>query len=66
MFFHHRELDKERLASEIGDTMWYIAAICTTLGLKLSDVMEQNIQKLNKRYPEGYSAKGSIERLDEQ
>lgn len=46
--------------------MWYIAAICTTLGLKLSDVMEQNIQKLNKRYPEGYSAKGSIERLDEQ
>ena len=37
--------------------MWYVANICTTYGLKLDDVLEQNVQKLRERYKEMYDGK---------
>lgn len=43
------ENDKNEISKEIGDCMWMIAEICTVLGLKLHEVMEQNINKLESR-----------------
>lgn len=52
---HGRELDKKRIGLELGDVLWYIAAICNDLGLKLSDVAAANVRKLMERYPDGFA-----------
>jgi NTP pyrophosphatase (non-canonical NTP hydrolase) len=56
------ELDKEKLAKELGDIAWYLAETATALDLNLEDVFEANIEKLKKRYPEGFDSRRSIHR----
>ena len=58
------ELDKEKLAKELGDIAWYLAETATALNLNLEDVFEANIEKLKKRYPEGFDSQRSIHRED--
>jgi len=47
------KLDKEAIGSEIGDCLWYIAAICKDLGLKMEDVAQANLDKLRQRQEKG-------------
>ena len=54
--FHHHGIDREVLLDEIGDCLWYLAALCTGADASLSDVMARNVAKLQRRYPEGFSA----------
>ena len=56
------ELDKEKIIKELGDVAWYMAEIATVLDVELEDVLAQNIEKLKKRYPEGFSTEKSINR----
>ena len=42
---------------------WYMAEIATVLDVDLEDVLIQNIEKLKKRYPEGFDTKHSAVRL---
>ena len=58
------ELDKEKLAKELGDICWYLAETATALGLSLEDIMEANIEKLRKRYPEGFDTHRSVNRQE--
>ena len=37
------------IAKEVGDCLWYCAMICENLGLKMEEVMRNNIQKLQAR-----------------
>ncbi len=60
--FHRHELDRDELIKELGDVMWYVAALCSKLHVPLNEVMERNIDKLKKRYPVGYSSEASINR----
>lgn len=60
--FHGHPVDNDKLASEIGDVLWYLAGLSTTLGLSLDVVASGNINKLRKRYPEGFSEQRSINR----
>lgn len=62
--FHQHGIDRDKFKDELGDCLWYIAALCTTLDLDLAEVMEENIQKLHTRYPNGFSSKDSIRRVD--
>lgn len=39
------------MLGELGDVLWHIAALCTALGLDVSDVAEYNLAKLRHRYP---------------
>ena len=57
------DLDKERLMKELGDIAWYLAEAATALDLPLEDVLQANIDKLKKRYPDGFDAGRSRERL---
>ena len=57
-------LGQEQSTKELGDVLWYVAALCSKLGLDMSDVMETNIEKLKKRYPDGYKSADSIARVD--
>jgi hypothetical protein len=52
--FYHQRLDEDNLKEEIGDLLWYVALICNTLGIQMSDCMESNIRKLQKRFPEKF------------
>lgn len=61
-FFQGHELNVERIIKECGDVCWYIAETVTALGYDLETVMQKNIAKLEKRYPEGFSADRSIHR----
>ena len=63
--FHRHGLNQTQLKKELGDVLWYLAALCTKLGFDLEDVMQQNIDKLIARYPNGYSSADSINRPKE-
>ncbi len=59
------ELDKEKLAKELGDVAWYLAEACHALDINLEDVLTQNIDKLKRRYPDGFKEIDSINRKDD-
>ena len=58
------ELDRDHLIKELGDIAWYLAETATALGLSLEDVMAANIEKLKKRYPEGFDTERSVNRAE--
>jgi NTP pyrophosphatase (non-canonical NTP hydrolase) len=43
------EVKKQEIVKELGDVMWYLAQLSTELGLKLSDVLKINLEKLSSR-----------------
>jgi NTP pyrophosphatase (non-canonical NTP hydrolase) len=47
------DVRREYLLKELGDCLWYIAAICTELGVSLRSVMALNLFKLHKRSTSG-------------
>ena len=57
------ELDRDKLAKELGDICWYLAETATALDLPLEEIMEGNIEKLRQRYPDGFDAERSIHRI---
>ena len=59
------DLDKEHLAKELGDIAWYLAEAATALDLSLDEILESNIEKLKKRYPDGFKTKDSLARSSE-
>lgn len=59
---HEHGIDFEKLKLELGDVLWYVSAICTKAGFELSEVMELNINKLKKRYPNGFNSDDSKNR----
>ncbi len=62
--FHAHSLNEDELKKELGDVLWYAALACDALGLQLGDVMAENIEKLRRRYPEGFSSERSIRRTE--
>lgn len=52
--FHEKDLDVNELEKELGDVIWYVAMCCDVFGWDMSEVMEKNIEKLKKRYPDGF------------
>lgn len=56
------ELDREHLIDELGDIAWYLAETAQVLGITLEEVLERNINKLKKRYPEGFETEKSLHR----
>lgn len=62
--FHQHGLDRDLLIKELGDVLWYVAALCTKLDVSMDVVMARNIAKLKMRYPEGYSSTASKVRVD--
>ena len=57
-------LDRDRLIGELGDVAWYLAETAAALDVDLETVLERNIEKLKRRYPEGFDAGKSIDRAE--
>ena len=62
--FHGRALDRDALKKELGDVLWYLSTIAHWYGLTLSDVATANVDKLRKRYPQGFNVEASLNRKD--
>lgn len=60
--FHDHPLDRDKLRSELGDVLWYIATLADAVGLQLGDIAQFNVDKLKARYPEGFSSERSQNR----
>lgn len=45
--------DKDAIADEVGDCLWYIAALCRDLRVDLSEVAFNNLKKLQDRKQRG-------------
>lgn len=62
-YYHQgHDLDRDHMAEELGDVLWYAAELAAGLGLTLDEVAARNIAKLRRRYPEGFDAERSRNR----
>ncbi|MCL4349846.1 MAG: nucleoside triphosphate pyrophosphohydrolase family protein [Candidatus Thermoplasmatota archaeon] len=64
ILFHGHPIEKEKLLKELGDILWYLDAIASSLGSSLNEIAELNVEKLKKRYPDGFSEEKSINRKE--
>lgn len=60
--FQGHELDKEHLAKELGDVAWYLAEVAYALDMDLDTIFKNNIEKLKKRFPDGFKVSDSVNR----
>jgi NTP pyrophosphatase (non-canonical NTP hydrolase) len=44
---------RDNLRKELGGVLWYVAALCSELGLSMGDVAEHNLGTLSQRQDEG-------------
>ena len=65
VFFQGKPLDEDvrfHMKRELGDVIFYWINACRALGYDPNDVIEENINKLSKRYPGGFSVERSEKR----
>ena len=62
MTAHGHAWDKDKLADELGDVLWYLAEAASALEMSLGKIAQLNVNKLKKRYPDGFSSDASINR----
>lgn len=64
-FFHFHPMNEEminHMRKETGDLLWYVMLLCFAMRWRPSTVLAENIEKLKKRYPEGFSTERSMNR----
>ena len=67
MVFQGKEFNEENrlhMKRELGDILWYWIQGCIALGYTPDEVMDENIKKLEARYPNGFEAIRSEVRAD--
>lgn len=60
--FQGHDLDREHVAKELGDCLWYIAVGAEAVGYTLGEIAQMNVDKLRKRYPDGFNSERSQHR----
>lgn len=58
------ELDKGHLIKELGDVAWYLAEAATALDVPLETVLQENLDKLRQRFPNGFDTEASVHRKE--
>lgn len=64
--FHKTGINKMKVAKEVGDVLWYLSALCTTLGIDLGDCAHLNLLKLKHRHGVKFSYEGSANRHEKE
>ncbi len=55
-------LNKDKVAEELGDVMFYVAYMADCIGFTLEQIMSLNVMKRRSRYPDGFSVQKSVNR----
>lgn len=63
--YQGHDLNTEDIVNECGDLMWYIGNLLNVLGEDMTDCKIRNIEKLRLRYPNGFEAEKSRDRVAE-
>ena len=50
------------LLDELGDCLWYVAEAASAMGWTMDEIAAHNIDKLRRRYPQGFDADRSLHR----
>ena len=53
--FAHDNDQRAGIKENIGDTLWYSAMICNFFCWDMQELLEENIKKLEARYPKGFT-----------
>ena len=61
-WYQGHDLDEDKLLDEASDILWYLAELCTGLGISMDELARYNVGKLYKRYPEGFDSDKSVNR----
>jgi len=56
-FAHENKKVEDGIRENLGDTFWYAAMICNFFNWNMDEVLEENVKKLEKRYPKGFTLK---------
>ena len=62
--FQGHDIDIEHIAKELGDVAWYLAVGAYAIGYDLETILQMNVDKLEARYPDGFSADRSLHRAE--
>lgn len=62
--YQGHKLDLEKVFDEMGDVLWFLCEMCTVYGIDMETIAQHNIEKLKRRYPEGFDPERSIHRSD--
>lgn len=60
--FQEHMLDRDKLVDELGDVCFYLELTACCAGITLDEARQKNIEKLNRRFPNGFEAERSINR----
>lgn len=63
---YNKTLDVTNVKEEAGDILWYMALLLDEVGSSFEEVMKMNHDKLETRYPGGFTEKLAQERLDKK
>ena len=71
---YDRPMDREKVLEEMGDTLHYLIMCCIKMSeddgspeagyVTLSTLIQHNMRKLRKRYPDGFTKEAAIARAD--
>lgn len=63
---YNKELDVENIKEECGDLLWYMALLLDEVDSSFEEVMQMNHDKLEARFPGGFTEKLAQERKDKK
>ena len=61
---YDKPLDREKLLEEMGDVLHYMMQQCIKQRWTFGDLIQSNMVKLSKRYPNGFTKADAIARRD--
>jgi len=53
--FAHKNDQTQGIRENLGDTLWYSAMICNFFNWNFQEILNENIAKLEKRFPNGFT-----------
>ncbi|MBA8770838.1 MULTISPECIES: nucleoside triphosphate pyrophosphohydrolase family protein [Staphylococcus] len=62
--YHGHDFDKVAFKKELGDVLWYLSTCASVIDTDLNEIAQLNIEKLERRYPNGFNHQDSIHRKD--
>lgn len=64
--FYGQAIDTNKMLGELGDTLHYLTRLAHLLNYSMPTVMDANVSKLDKRFPNGYSNEAAIYKADQK